>query len=120
MSLPTEGQGFLSFVVWPAYIGVAHDDPGEGPVPLHEPYDDFDYSRGQIIWVPQPDGDVLGHARIYAPKGVYCYLVFCHGPNRELMIGKDKFDQPIVFDRAGFIDIDPIRNSDYLPRQGKL
>ncbi len=111
------GLGIFGAIVWPTYIGLAHDDPGEGPVPLHEPYEEFDYARGQIIWVTQPDGDILGTARICAPKGVYSYLIFCHGPNRELMIGKDKFDHPIIFDRAGFIDIVPIRNADYLPRR---
>lgn len=115
------GPGFLSFVVWPTYLGVSTADPGEGPVPLYEPYEDFDYSRGQIQWWTQSDGDVFGRARIYAPKGIYTYFVFCHGPVREMMIGKTPIHgTPIVFDRAGFIDVEPIQNTDYLPRLGNL
>jgi hypothetical protein len=108
--------GRLGVVIWPTYMGAATADPGEGPVPLHEPFDDIDYSRGQIVWYTQPDGDILGSARVYVPKGVYTHFVFCHGPVRELMIGKRQLEQPIIFDRAGVIDIEPIQNKDYLPR----
>lgn len=112
------GFGVLGATVWPTYMGVATGDPGEGPVPLHEPYDHIDYSRGQIRWRTEPDGMILGKAQVFAPKGVYTYFLFCHGPTRGLVIGKRQLDQPIIFDRAGVIDIDPIENRDYLPRRG--
>lgn len=110
------GQGHLGAVVWPTYMGVSTGDPGLGPIAMHEPYGDINYSRGQITWHTQPDGDVLGSAQVFAPKGVYTHFLFCHGP-AALVIGNRRIDQPIVFDRPGIIDIEPIRNQDHLPRQ---
>lgn len=121
MSEPIPGlQGVLGALVWPTYVGVASDDPGPGPVPEHEPYEDVNYSRGQIWWTAQPDGEIVGSAQVFAPKGVYTWFVFCHGPIRHMMMGATKLDQPIVFDRAGLIDVEPIQNVSYLPRSAAL
>lgn len=98
----THGQ--LSVVVWPSYIGL-------GP----EPFDDLSYVRGQIAW-RQERNSIVGGARIHAPKGVYSQLLFFNGPQRDALIGTKPLEQPIVFDRHGVVEIDPIRNQDYLPR----
>ncbi len=111
------GTGLLSGIVWPVYMGVATGDPG--PVwaaPLVEPFGDINYNRGQINWVPQKNGDVLGTAEVFVPKGVYTYLVFCAGPLQHGIIGCRPLEQPLIFDRPGIVDISPIRNRDYLPR----
>ena len=109
--------GVLGVVVWPTYVGVSGGDPGPGPVPEGEPYEDINYSRGQITWQTEPDGRVWGAAQVFVPKGVWTHFLFCHGPNRELMIGQRQLEQPIIFDRPGIIDVDPIENRDYLPRR---
>jgi hypothetical protein len=104
-------HGILHVDVWPTYIGIGEAD---GTV-ITEHNGHPDYERGQIHWETQPDGDIVGHARVQLPKGVWTHLLFCHGPT-ELIISNEKFDHPIVFDRAGFVDIGPIHNKDYLPR----
>lgn len=111
------GFGVLGAIVWPTFMGCSTGEPGPGPVPLNEPFEDFNYKRGQIVWVTQPDGDVLGAAQVFVPKGVFTHFLFCHGPGPDLMIGAKQLDQPIIFDRPGVVDITPIRNQDYLPRQ---
>jgi hypothetical protein len=98
----THGQ--LTVTVWPAYIGL-------GP----EPFDDPNYLRGQIMW-RQQGSDIVGAAQCHAPKGVYRQLLFFNGPQQHALIGTQQLEYPIVFDRPGVIDIDPIRNQDYLPR----
>jgi hypothetical protein len=107
--------GYLGVSVWPTYVGIAAGDPGPGPVPDHEPFGHVDYERGQIHWRTE-NGEILGRAQISVPKGVYTHLVFCYGPIQEMQAGPGHpLEQPIVFDRAGFIDLDPIQNQSYLP-----
>ena len=113
---PAFNPGFLAVDVWPTYMGIATGHPGEGPVPDHEPFEHLDYHRGQIHWSTQ-NGQVVGCSRVCAPAGVYTHLVFCYGPIREMMAGFDQLEHPIVFDRSGHVDINPIQNQDYLPRQ---
>lgn len=108
-------QGFLSISVWPTYMGVACGDPGDGPVPNHEPWDEYGYERGQIHWRNEDD-KVLGRAQVWCPKGVYTHLVFCSGCVQPAMMGFRPLEQPIVFDRPGLIEVDPIHNQDVLPR----
>jgi hypothetical protein len=108
-------QGTLGAIVWPTYMGVATGDPGQGQTPEHEPWGEPDYERGQIHWHTE-DGQIYGKAQVCAPKGVYTHFVFCRGCDRPSMMDNNQLDQPIVFDRAGFIDIDPIQFTDYLPR----
>lgn len=110
-------HGELTITVWPPYIGVASGDPSPGPVPAHEPYGDVNYARGMITWRTNPDGTVVGRAEIFAPKGIWTHLVFCSGPHQEALMGQNSFEQPIIFDRPGIIEIDPIQNRDVLPRE---
>jgi hypothetical protein len=110
------GTGVMTAVVWPAYLGVSTDDPGDGWIPQFEPYDDFNYNRGMIVWRPQRNGDVLGAAEVFAPKGRYTHFIFCVGPHAHGMIGKRPMAHPIIFLTPGIIDVNPIRNQDYLPR----
>jgi hypothetical protein len=110
----------LGAIVWPVYLGMSTGHPGvvEGAVPLHEPFDDIDYERGQITWVRQPDGEILGRARVCIPKGVWTHYVFCSGFQPAALLGARALEQPLVFDRAGFVDVDPIYNREVLPRNG--
>lgn len=107
--------GILGAHVWPVYVGVATDDPGAPPTADNEPLDDFDYARGQITWTPHSDGTITGTARIFAPKGVYTYLLFCMGPHREGFHSAQKMEHPFMFDRAGIIDIN-VGDETQLPR----
>lgn len=104
--------GVLSCVVWPTFIGLAESTDG---ALLREVTGDQDYERGQITWRTRTDGLIVGWARIYAPKGVYTHFVFCTGPS-ENVLGVEQMEHPIVFDRPGFVDVDPISNQDVLPR----
>lgn len=111
-------HGELSVVVWPPYIGLATTGDHNGAIAAGEPFEDINYARGQIMWRTTADDRVLGAARIVAPAGVYSHLVFFCGPGREhpLMGDPQQLEHPVVFDRPGFIDVDPIANQDYLPR----
>lgn len=107
-----ENQGFLTVDVWPTYVGVG-ELTGDSTITEHNGHPD--YERGQIWWDTMPNGDIIGHARIRLPKGAWTHLLFCHGPV-GLIIGAEQFEHPVVFDRAGFFDVDPIVNKNYMPR----
>ena len=109
-------EGVLGAIVWPPYVGLASGDPGAGPVAEHEPYEDINYTRGQIVWRTLPDGEIVGAAQVAAPKGIYTHVVFFAGPQKPMMMGSNKFEQPIIFDHPGIVEINPIANQDYLPR----
>lgn len=109
-SPPNHGE--LVVNVWPTYVGVGESTDG---VTLAERVGHPDYQRGQIWWDTMPDGEIVGHARVQLPKGVFTHLLFCHAPT-ESVIGVQQLEHPVVFDRPGFFDVDPIRNQDYLPR----
>lgn len=97
----------LHLQAWPTYVGVTDG--------THEPAGD--YRRGAIQWSAQPDGQILGCARIWAPKGTWTHYVFYSGPQDDATVmGIATMEHPIIFDRAGVIDVDPIHNHDVLPR----
>jgi hypothetical protein len=102
--------GSLGFAVWPPYIGLSTSDG--------EPYDDPNYARGLIKWRTLDDGQIVGNAHILAPKGIYTELVFYWGPWKDNPPADNPhvLPHPVVFDRPGTIEIDPITNEDYLPR----
>ena len=120
MTSSAGGHGQLSVIVWPVYLGAALGEPGNGTVALGEPYGEPNYQRGQITWTDHGDGVILGSARIYLPKGIWTHLVFCSGWHRDAVMdgGYTQMEHPIVFDRPGILNVDPIRNQDVLPRQG--
>ena len=105
-------HGRLSVDVWPTYVGLAE---ATSETVIREPIGDVDYDRGSIFWDTHPDGSITGHGRVWAPKGTYTHILFGHAPV-ESICGVRKLEHPIIFDRAGFVDIDPIQNQDYLPR----
>jgi hypothetical protein len=118
------GLGKFKVEVWPIYVGLACTE-GETVGPwesfrqantfITEPINDFDYSRGMITWTTHPDGSITGRGRVHVGKGVYTHVIFAHGPT-EHVAAVEKLEHPIPFDRAGFIDLDPIKNKRYLPR----
>jgi hypothetical protein len=107
----------LGATVWPPYIGLSVGDPGPaGTVAAHEPYDDAIYARGMIHWRTE-NGGVVGGAKIFAPKGIYTHIVFFSGPHHvHPLMGAVPLEHPLVFDLPGVVEIDPIRNDEYLPR----
>ena len=113
------GQGQLQAIVWPPYIGLSSSDPGLGPTALGEPFEDPYYARGTIKWRREPDGEVVGGAIVRVPKGIYRFIVFFSGPRREhpLMLPVNPMEHPMVFDRPGDVEIDPINNLGYLQRR---
>ncbi len=108
-------HGRLSITVWPTYLGLSQGDPGLGPIPNHEPWGDINYNRGQIWWRTE-DGMILGRAQVFVPKGVWTHFLFCSGCIQPTLMGANQLEQPIIFDRPGIIDVDPIHNQDVLPR----
>lgn len=118
-------HGLLQVTVWPAYVGLGEMSgttaklDGSVEVQLFEPIDDFDYQRGQIAWATQKDGSIFGRGRVFAPKNrpgsSYTHIIFTMHPSQDV-VGVVKLEHPITFDRAGFVDIEPIRNQEYLPR----
>jgi hypothetical protein len=66
-------------------------------------------NRGNIVWFDLVKG--LGRARVYVPKGIYTHSVFCSAP-RDAVMGVNQLAHPLVLDRAGFVDVDPIQNAD--------
>lgn len=116
------GLGILGATVWPTYIGLSCGEPGPGTatggtgIPSHESHGDLDYKRGMITWVTEASGLVWGQARVYVPKGVYTHVLFCHGPGPNLYLSAKQWESPVVFNKSGWIDINPIHNADVLPR----
>jgi hypothetical protein len=109
--------GRLAVNVWPPYIGLSDRFPGApGEIAQGEPHDDVNYARGMIQWRTE-NGQVVGSAQIYAPTGIWSHVVFFSGPHHiHPLMGSNPFDQPVVFDRPGVIELNPIQNHDYLPR----
>lgn len=104
--------GVLSVHVWPVYVGLATGhpgDPSESVIALNEPFGDFNYERSQITW-ETINGEVLGRGTVSVPKGIYTHVVFFRGPHLEAFQGAEQLQQPVMFDRPGFIEINPIRN----------
>lgn len=99
---PLVNHGKLSVIVWPIYLGLAE---AQGEQMIREPTEHLDYERGRIDWFDTVNG--IGRARVWIPKGIYTHIIFCMGP-REHVCGVSQMDHPRVFDRAGFIDVDPI------------
>lgn len=103
--------GVLTVHVWPVYVGLSAGHPGdplEIPVAANEPYDDMNYERSQITW-ETVNGETLGRGVVAAPKGVYTHILFFRGPHPEAFQDYEQLEQPVVFDRPGFIEINPIR-----------
>jgi hypothetical protein len=109
---PGPNPGVLTVDVWPTYMGLGYSTDG---VQLVEQIGTPGYERGPITWETK-DGEILGRARVVLPKGTYTHLLFCHGPCDRLA-GVEQLEHPVVFDRAGFFDVDPIHNRDYVPRR---
>jgi hypothetical protein len=104
-------------VVWPVYLGAASGHAGDGPLPANEPYDDPNYRRGQILWTKR-SSVTQGRAVIQLPKGVWTHYVFCSGDQPATMMRCVHMEQPVVFDRPGFLEVDPIHNHTVIPRLG--
>lgn len=110
--------GTLNVAVWPPYVGVSDRFPGNpGEIAQGEPHEDINYARGMVKWRTEPDGQVVGSVQVYVPKGIWTHIVFFSGPHHiHPLMGSNPFDQPVVFDQAGIIELNPIHNQEYLPR----
>lgn len=118
---PGGGVGVFGAVVWPTHLGATVGHPGAGPRADHEPDDPY-YERGQIAW--ELEGNrIVGRATLHVPANrpgeAYEYLIFCHGPTGlDLMIDFSKFEHPLVYERAGVMDVYPIDNTIQGPKDG--
>jgi len=115
------GEGTFGGIIWPTHLGAAVAHPGVGPRPANEPTGDPDYGRGQIEWMLESDGpyrgQIVGRASVRVPAGRYTHLVFTYGPaDLPLLAGATQFEHPLVYERAGVMDVYPIQNQDTLPR----
>ena len=64
------------------------------------------------------NGELLGRGRINIPKGVYTHVIYTHGRYESAnVIAIKQLEHPIVHETSGCADIDPIRNTDLLPRR---
>ena len=102
-----ELQGRFSAIMWPLHLGVSQGDV--------EPFGLDGYERGPIDWEWR-DGQILGKARVWVPKGTWTHHVFCTSPLRESVMDYRQMEHPLVFDRPGFVDVDPITFLQVLPR----
>ena len=102
-----ELQGRFSAIMWPLHLGVSQGDV--------EPYGLDRYERGPIEWEWR-DGKILGKARVWVPKGTWTHHVFCTSTTRESVMDYRQMEHPLVFDRPGFVDVDPITFLQVLPR----
>lgn len=109
----TSGFGTLALDVWPPYVGLGESADG---VLISEQSGHVNYQRGVILWEIRKDGSVIGSGRVWAPRGTYTHIIFASGPIYEPWMGVRKLEHPIVFDRAGFVDINPIHNRELVPR----
>ena len=104
------GDGVLTVVVWPTYVGVANGINGTAAEPIGHP----NYERGQITWTPVEDErQVIGRARILCPPGTYTHFVYYQHPTQMRLVGATQMDYPITFTAANnVLDVDPIENHD--------
>lgn len=110
---PSENEGVLTIDVWPVYMGVGESTDD---FTLIEQFGHPDYQRGQIRWDTQPDGEIVGFARVLLPAGMYTHLMFCNGPS-EMLVAIEKLEHPLMFDRPGFYDVH-VQNKMQIPRPG--
>jgi hypothetical protein len=92
------GHGQLVFNVWPSYIGF-----GTTPTEVL-PFE----RRRQIMWRTE-NGQIVGGATVWAPKGTYTHVLFFHdvtGPPTQARV--QTFIQPA----DDYVVIDPIYNDD--------
>jgi hypothetical protein len=101
------GDGTLSFVVWPTYVG-AVNEAGE------EPMFDRDYERGQITWELNEQGRLVGRARISVPRGPrdWTHVIYCHHPTNPGYITAQKLFHPMHLPDGGTIDMIDITDED--------
>ena len=109
----TAAFGKIALDVWPPYVGLGESADG---LLIIEQSRHVDYQRGLVIWTPQKDGSIIGHGTVCAPKGTYTHIIFASGPILEPWMGVRKLEHPIVFDRAGFVDVGPIHNRELVLR----
>jgi hypothetical protein len=111
--------GRLGAIVWPIYLGVATGHPGNGVIPLDEPFDKPGYERGQIMWTKHADEKILGTARLWLPLGVFTHFVWCWSPDPGPMslVNATQMEHPLVVTEVPFaLDVDPITYMDVLPK----
>ena len=107
-----EGEGKLTFTVWPAYIGLCNANLGMPPFALAEPEVGAEYQRGQITWEYR-DGQIVGRARIICPMGEYTHFVYFQHPTEKQITGLIKMPHPLrCLYLVNTIDVDPIVNED--------
>ena len=100
-------RGSLAAIMWPLHLGVSVGDL--------EPFGEDGYERGPIEWEWR-DGHILGKARVWVPKGTWTHHVFCTSPLRDSVMDRRQMEHPLIFDRPGFVDVDPITFLQVLPR----
>jgi len=104
------GDGVLTPIVWPTYIGVASGINGT----VTEPIGHADYERGQIFWTPVDDArQVIGRSRITCPAGEYNFFVYFQHPTARRLVGFVEMDHPVRFTApVNVLDVEPIENHD--------
>jgi len=102
------GDGTLSFVVWPAYVG-ACTETGE------EPINHASYERGMIRWDVMPNDELVGRARVQIPAGTWTHVLYCPHPTSPQVYSAQKLAHPLVLSGAGTIDMDCITEKDIQP-----
>lgn len=118
----TESEGILGAFIWPMYVGLATSDPGEPNGPCEgEPFLHPDYQRGQITWDVLPGDEIIGHAKIMVPPGIYTHLTYHYGPGVRpagpQLMGKRQLQFPLQAQTKMEVNIDPINQGDWLHTQ---
>lgn len=110
--MPDIGEGVLSTVVWPSYVGVALAGVTP-PFSIDEPINSG-YQRGQILWTPvNDDRQVVGRATILVPAGEYTHFVYFRHPSRPQACGVARMEHPLRLSAVlTSLVVDPIVNGD--------
>lgn len=113
------GEGSLGVFIWPVYVGLANCVSGEATDSFDgEPFYHPDYARGNIKWVPMPNGEIIGRAVIHVPKGSYTHLTYHYGPGvwptGPQVMGRRQLEFALYFPANASVTIDPINYGDWL------
>lgn len=107
MTANSFGEGILSFIVWPSYMG-AVNELGD------EPIFQAGYERGQIMWEVNEQGLIRGRGRIEVPPGKFhwTHIIYTHHPTVPSFTTAQKLFHPFWLPEGGFIDMFEITEDD--------
>jgi hypothetical protein len=107
------GEGRLSAVIWPTYVGAIQHN-GEEPMYHH------DYLRGQILWGLDNENQLAGYAKVFVPAGAWTHIIYCRSQFKPGFVTISQLEQPLVFYKPDSIVLLHITERDIVAPSGRV